>query len=215
VEEYMEGPEISVDALVQNGNVHIMGIEDQIRMNPPYFLQLAARLPYVCTEEETAVIQNLIERTIKAIGIKNSATHTEIIFTSEGPKIVEIGCRIGGDDLHDTISHVTGFNLMFESIMIALGIERDYKIETKKYTMMKFLIPHKKGLIEEIFIPEEVRGDPDIFSIDLLLGKGAYVDIPPKGFDYIGYIGAKGATPKDAEDKINKAFKKIKIKIND
>jgi len=215
VEEYMEGPEISVDALVQNGKVTIMGIEDQIRMEPPYFLQLAARLPYVCTDEEMAVIQDLIERTVNAMDIKNSATHTEIIFTPEGPKIVEIGCRIGGDDLHDTILHVTGYNLMFESVMIALGMERDYIVETKYHTMMKFLMPHKKGVIEEVFIPEDVKSDPDIFSIDLLMDKGEDVDTPPKSFNYIGYVGAKGATPKDAENKINEAFKKIRVKIND
>lgn len=213
VEEYMEGPEISIDALVQDGHVTIFGIEDQIRMKPPYVLQIAARLPYVCDEKRSAEIYDLICKTVKAVGIRNSATHTEIIFTRSGPKIVEIGCRIGGDDLHDTILEVTGYNLMYESIMTALGVKRDYKVPTKCYTMMQFILPEKRGVIRDIKIDENLTKDPSVYNFSFTAKVGDEVGPPPFSFDYLGYVGVRGASPAEAQAHLDSALGRISLNI--
>jgi len=213
VEEFMEGPEVSVDAVTQNGKTTIMGIEDQIRMEPPYFLQLAANLPYVCSPKKFQEIQALISKTIEAIGIKNSASHTEIIFTPKGPQIVEIGCRIGGDDLHDTIFEVTGYNLMFESIMTALGTSRVYRVENKCHTRMEFIMPQKAGIIRKIHIPKEVNKEPNVLGLEFLLEEGDRVGMPPENFDYIGFISTKGSSPQEAEENLKKALSQVIIDI--
>ncbi|MDP2643295.1 MAG: ATP-grasp domain-containing protein [Candidatus Peregrinibacteria bacterium] len=213
VEEYMDGHEISIDSFVQDGKITMMGVEDQIRMTYPYFMQLAARLPYIYKEGEKEVIQKLLEDTMKAMNIKNSATHTEIMFTSKGPKIVEIGCRIGGDDLHETILEVTGYNLMYESIMIALGIHREYDVKNNCHAMLKYIMPEKNGTIKSIQIPEELKNNKNIFNIDTIMTIGDKVGTPPERFDYIGYISGKGKTPQEAEENVNKAIAKIKIII--
>ncbi len=213
VEEFMDGHEISVDALVQNGEVNIIGTEDQVRMEPPYFVQLAARLPYVCSANEQAQISDLIKLTIKAMNIKNSATHTEIMFTSQGPKIVEIGCRIGGDNLHDDILNLTGYNLMFESIMIALGEKRHYEVKNKGHKVLKYILPEKKGRIKKIHIPDEIKYDSNNFNIEILSSVDDFVALPPEKFDYIGYISGRGETAEEAEKNTNEALKKIEIII--
>ena len=195
VEEFMDGPEISVDALVQNGRVSIMGIEEQIRMKPPYFIQLAARLPYLASAGQLAEIEELVTRTIKAMGIENSATHTEIIFTDEGPKVVEIGCRIGGDDLHESILEVTGYSLVHEAIMIALGIKRNYTIKHRCHTAMEYLLPAKSGVVSEVRIDPALQYDPDVNGVTVAIKKGDRVSPPPFSFDPLGYVSVKGKTP--------------------
>lgn len=213
VEEYMDGHEISIDSFVQNGKVTMMGVEDQIRMTYPYFMQLAARLPYIYEDGEKETIQKLLEDTMNAMNIKNSATHTEIMFTSQGPKIVELGCRIGGDDLHETILEVTGYNLMYESIMIALGVHREYDVQTKCHTMTTVIIPEKTGTIKSINIPEELKNNKNIFNIDTIVNVGDKVGTPPERFDYIGYMSGKGATPEEAEKNTNEGIKLLEITI--
>jgi len=213
VEEYMDGPEISVDAIVQNGRVTIFGVEDQIRMKPPYVLQIAARLPYVCDSKREAEIYDLICQTVKAVGLRNSATHTEIIFTKDGPKIVEIGCRIGGDDLHDTILEATGYNLMYESIMVALGIKRHYEVRALCHTMMQFVLPEKEGVIEEIFVDESLKKDPNVYNMALCSKKGDKVGPPPYSFDYLAYVGAKGSSPAEAQTNLESALRRISFTI--
>jgi biotin carboxylase len=213
VEGFMAGPEISIDAITQNGKTVTMGIADQVRMKPPYFVQLAEKMPYVCDSKTKTDIDRLVARTIEAMGIKNSASHTEIIFTPEGPKIVEIGCRIGGDNIHDFVFQTTGYNLMFESIMIALGVERKYDVKTKCHATMKYILPDKKGVIKEITVPEDVRKDPNITEIEISMKEGDTVSPPPQSFDFIGYISAKGDTPEEAEKNLTKALSSITINI--
>jgi len=214
VEEYMEGPEISVDAITRNGKSTILGIADQVRMAPPYFVQLEEKIPYICSPETFEIIRALVENTITAMGIENSLSHTEIIFTKEGPKIVEIACRSGSDNIHDAIYNITGLSTAFESAMLALGIERNYEIETKCHTAMKYILPDKEGILAQLEIPVEVKEDPNVLEIKMSLQEGSKLAPPPQNFDYIGYVSVKGNTPKEAEENLEKALSKILIKIN-
>jgi biotin carboxylase len=216
VEEFMEGPEISVDALVQGGVVTIFGIEDQIRMQHPYFMQIAGRMPFICSPEKYKSIEQIITQTIQALGIKNSATHTEIIFTKEGPKVVEIGCRIGGDDLLETIYQVTGYNLLYELVLILLAKKREYKkVETMCHMFSEFILPKKKGIIRKINIPNTVQNDIDVIDVVTYLDPGNAVALIPEAFDYIGYVSVRGNTPEAAEKKMRKTLQKITIIIDE
>lgn len=213
VEEFMSGHEISIDALTQNGETTIMGVADQIRMKPPYFVQLAEKMPYICTPERQKEIEELVKRTVASVGITDSPSHTEIIFTQEGPKIVEIGCRIGGDNIHDAVYQTTGYNLMFEAIMIALEEKRNYSIKNRCFMDMKYILPAKKGKIKSINIPESVYKDPDVTEIQIDATTDILVNIPPESFDFMGYVQVKGKTAEDASKKLQKIIKKIEFKI--
>jgi len=214
VEEFMDGQEISVDAMTQNGKTTILGIAQQVRMSPPYFVQLAEKIPYVCDTEKSEKIKELIENTIAAMGIKNSATHTEIIFTEEGPKIVEIACRSGADNIHDAIYNVTGYSTLYENAMIALGVERHYEVETKCHTAMQYILPEKAGILSKFEIPKEVSENPDVLEIKIITKEGSKVAPPPQNFDYIGYVLVKGKTPEEAEQNLQNALNKISIQID-
>lgn len=213
VEEYMEGPEISVDSMTQDGRTTVMGIADQVRMRPPYFVQLAEKMPYVCSAEKEKEIAELISKTVAAMNIQNSPAHTEIIFTKEGPKIVEIGCRIGGDNIHDSVFQTTGYNLMYEAIMIALGEKRNYDIRNKCHTAMEYILPDKRGTIKKVEVPESVTKDPNITEISMECSEGDLVEVPPASFVFLGYVCAKGDTPAEAQAHLKSALSQITITI--
>lgn len=213
VEEFMEGKEISIDALTQNRKTTVMGIADQIRMKPPYFVQLEEKMPYVCSVKQKKEIEDLVKRTIASVGITDSPSHTEIIFTSEGPKIVEIGCRIGGDNIHDAVYRTTGYNLMFEAIMIAMGMKREYEVKTLCHTAMKYILPEKKGIIDNVLVPDEIYSDLFVTEIEIDVKKGDAVAPPPESFDFLGYIQTKGNTPKEAKANLESTLSQIFISI--
>lgn len=214
VEEFLAGPEISVDALVQNSKVNILGIEDQLRMKPPYFLQEAARFPYQCNDKKLRQIELLIKKTIKAMNIKNSATHTEIIFTPNGPKIVELGCRMGGDDLLDTVYEVTGYNMLLEAALIALGVKRKYKVETRCHTAFQYIIPQKRGVLTKINISGLAKNNPNIYLYEECLKPGETVIPPPEDFNYLAFVAVKGKTPNLAKKNLQKVLAQLVVEIS-
>lgn len=65
---------------------------------------------------------------VKAIGIENGPSHTEIIVTEEGPKIVELGARLGGDNITTHLTPLsTGVDMVKCCINIALGEKPDFE----------------------------------------------------------------------------------------
>lgn len=49
----------------------------------------------------------------KALSIESGPSHTEIMVTSEGPKIVEIGARLGGDFITShLVKYATGIDII-------------------------------------------------------------------------------------------------------
>ena len=59
---------------------------------------------------------------VKAIGIKSGPAHTEMKITTDGPKVIEIGARLGGDNITTHLTPLsTGVDMVKCSIQIALG----------------------------------------------------------------------------------------------
>jgi len=213
VEEFMDGPEISVDAVVQNGKAYIMGVAEQLRMEPPFFIQLAEVMPYVCSPEEQANINELTQKTVTAMNIQNSAVHIEFMKTSQGYKVVEIGCRIGGDNIHDAVFQTTGRNLMLENIRVAMGEEIQPIQATQSHTAMRYLLPTRKGSLKKINGLEELRKNPYVTEIEMGGVEGQTVAPPPESFDFLGYICARGDTPDAAEIHLKEALAQLDITI--
>ena len=53
--------------------------------------------PAELDEKQKADISDVVKRAIDALGLDNCAAHTELMMTKTGPKIIEIGARLGGD----------------------------------------------------------------------------------------------------------------------
>ena len=101
IEEFMEGPVHSVDAFVdEDGIPHVLenvvdyqtGYDIGYDDNFHYSRILPSKLSY----EQIADIKEVAALGCKALGMKSSPAHIEIIRTANGPMIVEIGARNGG-----------------------------------------------------------------------------------------------------------------------
>ena len=58
----------------------------------------------------------------RAIGINYGPAHVEIVYTEEGPSIIELAARIGGDNIMKLVREATGIYLPDYVVDIALGI---------------------------------------------------------------------------------------------
>ena len=96
VEEFMEGPEVSVETLAVDGEVHVIQITDKLTTGAPYFVEMGHSQPSQLKEEIQEEIKEVAIAANNTIGIKNGPSHTEIKVTKDGPKIVELGA-LGGD----------------------------------------------------------------------------------------------------------------------
>ncbi len=122
VEEYMHGAEVSVEIMVIESEPHILTITDKYITPPPYFVELAHCEPSRLDEGTQGEIRKVAAQAVRAIGIENAPAHVEIKVTEEGPKIVELAARLGGDFITSRLVPLsTGIDMVGASVLLATG----------------------------------------------------------------------------------------------
>lgn len=123
IEEYIsEGKEYSVETLSCNGKHYIIQITEKISSGPPHCVELGHHQPARLSEEMLKKIEKALTQGLTAIGVDNTASHTEIKITGEKIYIIEYNIRPGGDHIAWPLTLLsTGYNYIKGAIEIALG----------------------------------------------------------------------------------------------
>ncbi len=153
IEEYMQGPELSVDTLVFGGQVHLLTIADRHIEREPYFVEMGHTVPSIISEETKQQVLEVMTQGIRAVGIQNGASKADMKLTKDGPKIGEITARLSGgyhSQFTDPLS--TGMRSIKGAIDIALGFALDKADVTpsKNYTACERAVIPKPGRVREI-----------------------------------------------------------------
>lgn len=150
VEEYMSGPEVSVETLSIDGTCHVLQITDKLTTGAPHYVEMGHSQPTRHSKEIAKKISETAIAANKAIGIKNGPSHTEIIITGEGPKIVEIGARLGGDCITTHLVPLsTGVDMVECNIRIAMGEKPDISCKYNRGSAIRYLST-ENGVIKNI-----------------------------------------------------------------
>ena len=157
VEEYMEGEEVSVETLSIDGVCHVIQITDKLTTGAPHFVEMGHSQP---TRHNAVIADQICEvaiSAVNAIGIQNGPSHTEIMVTKDGPKIVELGARLGGDCITTHLVPLsTGVNMVENCILIALGEQPDLTAKFAKASAIRY-IPSYEGILKEVSNLEEAK----------------------------------------------------------
>lgn len=191
VEEYMEGPEVSVETLTVNGECHVIQITDKLTTGAPHYVEMGHSQPTMLSNEIAEQISKVAKAANKAIGIKNGPSHTEIIVTKEGPKIVELGARLGGDNITTHLVPLsTGVNMVECCIKIALGEIPDIKKKWNKGSAIRYFEQHAGVIdsIEGIDKAEEIDG---VQQISIVHGVGEKVTEINSSGERMGFVIAQ------------------------
>ncbi len=122
LEEYMEGPELSVDALAFNGQIRMTGIADRIIEREPYFIEIGHNMPSRMPKSVLAEVEQVMAGGMRALGIHLGAGKGDIKVTKDGVKIGEIAARLSGGFMSAfTYPLSTGVNLNRAALLISLG----------------------------------------------------------------------------------------------
>ena len=124
VEEYMEGPEFSIDALVYQGKFIVTGFAIRHIKYEPYFIEVGHTMPAVLDKKMHDELISVFALGAKAEGLSCGAAKADIKYTSKGPMIGEIAGRLSGGYMSGwTYPYASDLNLTKQGIIIACGNE--------------------------------------------------------------------------------------------
>lgn len=183
VEEFLEGHIHSVDAFVDiDGNAHVLknvvdyqtGYDIGYDDNFHYSRILPSKLP----RHEINAIRHAAAVGCSALGMTSSPAHVEIIYTKDGPRIVEIGARNGG---YRERMHMLANNIDITRNALALALNTGLDIEPKNNNSV--------GVFE--LFPKTAGTFLGISNVDRLqkLPSFSYLSIKAKPEQFVGKAG--------------------------
>lgn len=213
VEEFMEGPEVSVETLAVAGEVHVIQITDKLTTGAPYFVEMGHSQP---SSLPPAVRQRIREVAIaanKAIGITDGPSHTEIKVTRDGPKIVELGARLGGDCITTHLVPLsTGVDMVECNIRIALGEKPGLAQKWDKGSAIRYLRT-ETGVVETIDGLETAQAVPGVVQVSIVHGLGESVGEIKSSVDRAGFVIAQAETAAKAVSAATCGIDCIKVNV--
>ena len=188
VEEYMEGPEVSVETLSIDGICNVIQITDKITTGAPYFVEMGHSQPSMLSEKTKEEIAEVAKAANKALGIMDGPSHTEIKVTKDGPKIVELGARLGGDNITTHLVPLsTGVNMVECCIRIALGEVPDITAKYNKAAAIRYF-KTSCGTVKNIIGIHDAELVPGVKQVSIVHGIGEELKEIKSSTDRAGFV---------------------------
>jgi biotin carboxylase len=192
IEEFLEGSIHSVDAFVgQDGEPLVL---DQIVDYQTGYdigfddnFHYSRILPSKLTPQQQDELKHCAATGIKALGMKNSPAHIEIIMTKAGPRIVEIGARNGGyrERMHKLAN---GIDIQAAALALAFGEKPIINAAKNDPCAVLELLPKQAGNFKGIKNEEKLRDLPSLQYLSIKAKPGQYVGKAADGYKMCAVI---------------------------
>jgi biotin carboxylase len=208
MEEYLEGPEFSVEIFLENGNIFFAAVTEKVTILP-HFVEVMHIVPTTTYKEYQQEMINTAYKAVKAIGFTFGPCHVEMRLTKKGPIVIETNGRPGGGCIStDLLVEAFGINV-YELVVSHLLGEPLKKLQFKnKGACTALLTAPRSGFVKELKGLDQLS---DVFKYSFSVKPGDYVKIPESNFDRYGQLIVIGETPELAKEKAINAIKKIQF----
>ena len=139
--------------------------------------------------------------------------HIEIILTEEGPKIVELGARMGGDSITShLVPLATGVDFLKLHIEQSLGynVKLESNIKYIQSAAINFL-NSRSGKLIKIDYDEQLKSNKDIIDILIYPNEGEFINYTVDSSNRLGHVICIGNYPKEALDNCKTVSDKINV----
>ena len=213
-EEFMAGQEISIEGIINHGQIHFAGITNK-SVSSPGFTEWMHCFPTDFELETCSQIYEMVKKAIDAVKINHCAFHVEIMMTAEGPKIVEINSRMAGAFISShLVPLATGIDLASASVLTALGHPIELKPSHHLYACERNLFAKNNGTIINWKHTEAIMNQPGVRDFKILRHVNEYVKVPPDGYDnLLCAVITTGKTFSQAQELAEKALNSIECII--
>lgn len=178
VEEFIEGPEYSIEALHYDGKSEVIQFTEKKTTEFPYNVELGHKQPANLSDTQKDYIRAIIERIGMALHFENCPSHTELKINDRGIFVIETSPRLGGDYITSTLVPLsTGINMEDQLLHIALGdtvvIKKDCKNRASGVEFFSF--PEGRVMSVDWNGIERLSEREGVYSVNINLREGSYI----------------------------------------
>jgi glutathione synthase/RimK-type ligase-like ATP-grasp enzyme len=215
IEEYIEGSEVDIDILLQNGKIKFYSISDNYKTIEPYFVETGQSIPTSLPLKAQNELINMAEEVLEKFGVMNGCIHFEAKWTQKGAVPIEVNLRMGGDEVYSFVKEAWGVDLIENALKISVGkyIKINKPSMPKKYLVGEYFLPDKSGILVNKEIEKNLKEFKNLEEFNFYFENGDVVLAPPEGFDYLGWFTVSGSNHLEADENLEIVKEMVDFKI--
>ncbi len=211
VEEFIDGPEYSIEGLHYDGKSEVIQFTEKKTTEFPYNVELGHIQPANINDENKQKIREIVAKIGKALKFENCPSHTELKINNRGIFVIETSPRLGGDYITSTLTPFsTGVNVEDELLRIALGEKISPTPQSVQYSGVRFFAFEVGNIIKHNPDTNFVKTWPHVVDFSFNLKEGNCVNQITSSLNRYGHltlIAGNRASIEDAFEKYEKAIK--------
>ena len=213
VEEVVDGPEVTVNAFSLRGEFHPLTVTDRLTAEPPAF---GVALAHVWPSEAGGQAAKVAESAVKALGIENGPTYTQLRIGPSGPQVIEVAARLGGGHDAELANLALGVDLNGLALQAALG-EPIWSAALQPTpevggAIVRFLVP-PEGVLQEVEGVDEARAVEGVHDVRVYREPGHVFGPFLRGADRAGAVLAVGDSRQEALERADEAAALIRFEV--
>ena len=212
IENFIEGAEFSIDAVIDGKKIHICGIAERHIMFEPYFIEMGHTIPCEPGKKILKEISDSFKQGIIALGINRGAAKGDIKYSPNGAVIVEIAARLSGGFMSGwTFPYSSGINPAAEALKIAVGNEPGDFLPGKKMVSAERAFISIPGKIRNITGISEAGSLKNVKNLFIRVNTGDFVDLPLNNVEKCGNVIACAETREKAVSAAESSIAKLRL----
>lgn len=214
VEQFLVGDEFSVEAFTEDGKHHIVCITKKFK-DYDHMIEIGHVLPATLDEVKEQAINKLVIDVLDLVGVQNGGSHTEVILTSDGPRVIENHVRFGGDCIPDLIKITSGldlFDIWARQTMGEKVLEEVINAKHNKIASIWFNTPETKGTLVEVKGVHEAEAIEGIERV-WVWRPGSIMKGMQDSFSRSSYVISSGESEQQALERSQSASSKLRFVV--
>jgi biotin carboxylase len=190
LEQAFEGELMSVESIVANGEVHVLGLLSRIMHSQNPVVEMGSIFPY--PHPHASAIIEKVRRAHSALNFTDGPTHVEVIVSKDGDvEVIDFNPRFVGADVLQSINKAYGIRIESSLLGYAVNQFRPPIIQESGFCCLQYgLAPQGPDRIDEVCLPV---ADGVVFSSSFV-APGTVLQRRDRQIDYIGCYLVKADT---------------------
>ena len=217
VEEYVPGPELSIDGLLAAGALTVTAVFDKPwTPEGPTFEETLLITPSRLAAPVLAAAISTAGQAALALGLTHGPIHAELRIDERGgqarPVMLELAARCIGGLCSRALRFPGGASL--EELVLANALGRPAPAHRDRRPSGVLMLPvPRPGVLRAVEGRTEAAATPGITGLTITIPPGQRVRPLPEGDRYLGFIFAEGDTQAQVEKALGAARERLRVVI--
>ncbi|MCW2679909.1 MAG: Protein of unknown function, putative Glutathione synthetase ATP-binding domain [Frankiales bacterium] len=212
-EEFVPGPLWSAEGVVRDGRAEVLAWSGRVLTPVPCFAELAVLTGVAPPSPEAPAF---VDRVLDALGLDAGAFHLELVLGPDGPRLVELNCRLIGAGAHALVEAVSGVDPV--ALVVADLLDEAPSLPclpVARAAVQLYLVSDRAGRVAALPDPARAAALPGLLGAETHVAVGADARPVTSSSDYLGAVLTTGRDREQALGRAQHAARVLAVRVEE